>query len=152
MRMLSILLVLCCFATICAAEWEIVSVSAEPFGGDATGGKEVMLKVRVRNASTRAIFVPTRHVTDGEIVALVAFFVQGDNESVWNKMIGGGSDTAVASAKWNGVAPDEVMCCSRLLSTEYAGQQMIVALRCSDSKYDKEGDKILVGPFTVPGE
>ena len=153
MRMLSILLVLCCSATICAAEWEIVSVSAEPFGGDAFGNaKEVMLKVRVRNTSARPIFVPTRRVTDGEIVPTAAYFVQSDGESVWKKLTSGGSDTAGASAKRQGVAPTEIMCCMTLLSAEHAGRRMLVAVRCGDSKHDIKGDEILVGPFTVPVE
>ena len=151
MRVLLIWVTVCCMATVCCAEWEIDSVSAQSFGTGAFGGKtELLLKIVLRNVSDKTIYVPALEKDDtGTVSVSAALFVRNQLESVW-KLEGGARLGAGKRANWKPVTVGGKARYSKILPANRAGRQMLAVLRCSKSRHDKEGRQMLVGPFTVP--
>ena len=136
-------------ATACAADWEIVSVSATPFGKNAlSGSADLQLEVLIRNVSRRTIYVPGQRLGRADSVPAVEYFARGDND-VWEKQTVAGSGLPKA-AEWLVVAPGETIRHTKLFSEQYVGRQFLMTFRLSHSKYDTDGIEILVGPFAFP--
>ena len=100
LRQLILFATWCAAATACFAEWEIVSVSTEPFSRESgTGPPELRLHLSLRNASDREILVMGQQFPTGRPFYLIEAFIQNAENAVWER-----KNTAMcgSSERWDG--------------------------------------------------
>jgi len=147
----TVVFVACCIAaTTCKAEWEIVSVSTEPFSRDSYNGPpEVRMSLSLRNTSDRSILVwGQTHGPDNHFY-LIESFIQNSDNAVWERQ-NVGICGSIGKTGWISVAPGETIAFIRVVFKRHVGRQMILTFRRAYSAGDAKGAEILLGPFTIP--
>lgn len=134
----------------CFAEWEIVSVTTEPFTRESYNGPpEVRMHLSVRNTSDRDIlvwgqtFAPDRHFY------LIESFIQNADNTVWERQ-NCGICGSIGKIGWITVKSGQVIQQDGVLFRRYVGRNIILTFRRAYSDGDSKGSEILLGPFKIP--
>ncbi len=140
----------CVASANCFAEWEILSVTTEPFTRESySGPPEVLIRLSIQNTSARDILVWGQTFAPDKHFYLIESFIQNEDNAVWERQnieICG----SVGKTGWITVKPGRVIQLARALFRRYVGQNMMLTFRRSYSEGDSKGSEILLGPFKIP--
>jgi hypothetical protein len=150
LRKLIVMAAWCMASSTCFAEWEIVSVTTEPFTRESYNGPpEVRMQLSLRNTADRDILVWGQTFASDKHFYLIDSFIQNAENTVWERQ-NDGICGSVGKTGWITVKPGQVIQQDSVLFRRYVGRNMILTFRRAYSEGDSKGSEILLGPFTVP--
>ncbi len=150
LRTLIVVVAWCVASATCFAEWEIVSVTTEPFTRESYNGPpEVRMHLSLRNTSDRDILVWGQTFAPDKHFYLIESFIQNADNTVWERQ-NVGMCGSVGKTGWIAVKPGQVIQQDGVLFRRYVGRSMILTCRRAYSEGDSKGSEILLGPFKIP--
>lgn len=150
LRTVIVVAVWCMASAKCSAEWEIVSVTTEPFTRESYNGpQEVRMHLSLRNTSDRNVLVWGQTFAPEKHFYLIESFIQNADDPVWEQQ-NIGICGSLGRTGWITVKPGLVIQQDRVLFRRNVGRNMILTLRRAYSEGDVKGSEILLGPFKIP--